>query len=465
MITAAAGLGLRTTSIPAPAGRGGCCGARTNAGYPEWRGAVVLDKAGGGATLGFADGSTGRMPAGSAMMPRRGKGGNAWSAIKPGDVIVVAAQGGGSWALRAPPLVSGGMLAQNPHTGQVLAMQGGWDFRGGAFNRATQALRQPGSSFKPIVYSTALDNGLTPASIIVDGPFCVYQSARLGSKCFRNFSGGYAGPQTMRWGLEQSRNLMTVRTASMVGIEKVVKTAHIMGVGDYPPVLAIALGAGETTVERMVNFFSMLANQGRELKPSIIDYVQDRRGKVIYRADNRPCDGCNAPDWNGGAMPRPPLRTRQLMDPLTAYQMLHMMEGVVQRGTAQTLRSLGRPLFGKTGTTSGPTNVWFVGGSADLVAGVYVGFDRPRPLGGYMQGGTFAAPIFKQFAVQAMKDMPIVPFRAPAGIRMVRVDRRSGKRVYGAWPSRRSQGGGDLGSVQAAERAQARHPARSGERA
>jgi penicillin-binding protein 1A len=275
---------------------------------------------------------------------------------------------------------------------------------------------------------------MTPASIIVDGPFCVYQSASLGNKCFRNFGGGNAGPQTMRWGLEQSRNLMTVRTANQIGMHNVVRRARQMGVGDYRPYLAISLGAGDTTVERMTNAFAVFANQGRALTPTLIDYVQDRRGRVIFRADTRPCESCNAPDWDGRPMPRPPLRTRQIVDPMTAYQIVHMLEGVVQRGTATSLRDLNRPLFGKTGTTSGPTNVWFIGGSADIVAGVYMGFDRPRPMGGYAQGGTLAAPIFRQFARSAFEGMPVVPFRAPAGIRMVRIERGTGQRVFGAWP-------------------------------
>jgi penicillin-binding protein 1A len=276
---------------------------------------------------------------------------------------------------------------------------------------------------------------MTPASIIVDGPFCVFQSARLGQKCFRNFTGGYAGPQTMRWGVEQSRNLMTVRAASQTGMVNVVKTIKTMGIGEYPAVLSIALGAGDTTVLRLTNAYAMLANSGRALKPSLIDYVQDRRGKVIFRADPRPCEGCNAPDWNGKPMPRPPVRGRQILDAMTAYQTLHILEGVVQRGTATRLRDMNRPLFGKTGTTSGPTNVWFVGGSADLVAGVYLGYDQPRSLGGYAQGGNTAAPIWKEFAVKAMADMPVVPFRAPAGIRMMRIDRRSGRRVFSGWPT------------------------------
>jgi penicillin-binding protein 1A len=207
-----------------------------------------------------------------------------------------------------------------------------------------------------------------------------------------------------------------------------------MGVGDYPPFLAISLGAGDTTVSRMVNAFSMFANQGRALTPTLIDYIQDRHGRVIWRADTRPCDGCNAPDWNGRPMPRPPLRTRQVVDPMTAYQMIHILEGVVQRGTATILRDLGRPMFGKTGTTSGPTNVWFIGGSQQIVAGVYMGYDRPRPMGGYAQGGTLAAPIFRQFAREAFVGMPVLPFRIAPGIRMVRIDRHSGQRVFGAWP-------------------------------
>jgi penicillin-binding protein 1A len=401
--------------------------------YGGWRPAVILSKSPASAELGFADNRRGTLAPWGAAAPKRGVGGRAFDFLRAGDVVMVAPAGSG-WALRSIPVVSGGMVAQNPHTGQVLAMMGGFDPHH-AFNRATQALRQPGSSFKPFVYSAALDSGMTPASIIVDGPFCVFQTVQLGTKCFRNFSGGYAGPQTMRWGVEQSRNLMTVRAASQAGMDRVVGLAKRMGVGDYPPYIAYSLGAGETTVLRMVNAYSMLANQGRALKPTLIDFVQDRHGKVLWRADTRPCEGCTAKDWNGGPMPRPHARSAQIMDPMTAYQMVHILEGVVQRGTATVLRDLNRPLFGKTGTNTGPTNVWFVGGSADLVAGVYLGYDKPRPMGGYAQGGTLAAPVFRQFAQVAMKDMPVVPFRAPPGIRMVRIDRRTGKKVFGGWPN------------------------------
>jgi penicillin-binding protein 1A len=408
-------------------------GANVGAGYDNWRAAVVLSVSGSVAELGFEDGSKGTLPSWGATMPKAGVGGRAFDFLRTGDVIVVR-RDGDNWTLKSIPRVSGGMVVENPHTGQVLAMQGGFDYRGSSFNRATQAMRQPGSTFKPFVYASALDNGMTPASIVIDGPFCVFQSARLGQKCFKNFSGANAGQQTMRWGVEQSRNLMTVRVASQIGMDKVTHTADVMGIGKYPPYLAYALGAGETTVSRIVNAYAMFANQGRALTPTLIDYVQDRNGKTIWRADKRPCEGCNMAAWDGKPMPRPHLRQKQVIDAMTAYQMLHIMEGVVERGTATVLRDLGRPLFGKTGTSTGPTNVWFVGGSADMVGGLYMGYDTPKSMGGYAQGGTIAAPIFRQFAQKAMAGMPVVPFQAPAGIRMIRIDRKSGRRVFGAWP-------------------------------
>jgi penicillin-binding protein 1A len=410
--------------------------AALGTGFPDWRKAVVLEKAGGRAQLGFGDGTTGLLYAAAASQPKRGTGGAAFTYLRPGMIVIVKKVGADSYALRSIPEIGGGFVAEEVHTGRVMAMQGGFDVVGSSYNRATQAKRQPGSAFKPIVYVTALENGLTPASILVDAPFCVWQGAGLGNKCFRNFDKGYAGPKTLRWGVEQSRNLMTIRAASQTGMEKVVATASKLGVGDYERYLSIALGAGDTTVLKLTNAYAIIANQGREVKPTLIDYVQNRHGKVIYRSDNRCAvmENCNAPDWNGRAMPRPPLRARQLLDPQAAYQMVHVMEGVVERGTATVLRSLERPLFGKTGTTSGPTNVWFVGGTPDVVAGVYLGYDQPRPMGNAAQGGRLAAPVFKQWAEAALKDMPKTPFIAPSGIRMVRIDRVSGRRVYGTFP-------------------------------
>ena len=411
--------------------------AALGTGFPDWRKAVVLSKSPGEAVIGFSNGSKGVLPASAAQQPKRGGGGSAFSNLKPGMIIIVKQLGPDSYALRSIPEVGGGFVAQEVRTGRILAMQGGFDVVGSSYNRATQAQRQPGSAFKPLVYVTALENGMTPASIIVDAPFCVWQGAGLGNKCFRNFDGKYAGPKTMRWGVEQSRNLMTVRAASQTGMPKVTATAAKLGVGKYENYLSFALGAGDTTVLKLTNAYAVLANQGREVRPSIIDYVQDRRGKVIYRTDNR-CqvmEGCNAPEWDGRAMPRPPLRSRQLLDPQAAYQMVHILEGVIERGTATILRDLDRPLFGKTGTTSGPTNVWFVGGTPDIVAGVYLGYDQPRPMGHAAQGGRVAAPIFKQFAQVAFKDQPKIPFVAPSGIRMVRIDRVTGKRVFGVFPT------------------------------
>jgi len=410
--------------------------AAVGTGFPDWKKAVVLDKSDGEATIGFSNGSRGSLPASGASMPVRGVGGAAFDALKPGMIIIVKEAAPGRYALRSIPEVSGGMLAEEVHTGRILAMQGGFDVIGSSYNRATQALRQPGSAFKPITYVTALENGFTPSSIVVDSPFCVWQGAGLGNKCFVNFDKRYSGPHTMRWGVEQSRNLMAIRVASETGMPKIIDTAKRLGVGDFPNYLSIAIGAGETTVLRLVNAYAILANQGRSVRPSTIDYVEDRTGKVIYRTDNRCAvmGNCNAADWDGKPMPRPPSQTKQLIDPMAAFQMVHIMEGVIQRGTATVLRDLDRPMFGKTGTTSGPTNVWFVGGTPDIVGGVYIGYDHPRSLGGYAQGGRISAPIYKQWAQVAFKDKPKVPFVAPAGIRWARVDRATGKLVYGVFP-------------------------------
>ncbi len=403
--------------------------------YNDWRAAIAIARDGDAWRIGFANGQTGELPRDLAQMPVRGKGGTAFAAIKPGDILAVASEGS-RFALRAVPKVSGGFVVQEPATGRILAMQGGFDSSIQSFNRATQALRQPGSTIKPIVYSAALEHGMTPASIIVDGPFCVYQGARLGQKCFRNFGNSRgAGPHTMRWGIEQSRNLMTVRAAAQTGMTNVVGLMKTMNIGDYQPYLSYALGAGETTVMRMVNAYGVLANQGRWHAPTLVDFVQDRHGKVIWPENWRACDRCNMPDWDGKPMPRPGIRGRQVIDAMTAYQMVHITEGVIQRGTATVLRDLNRPMFGKTGTNSGPTDVWFIGGTPQMVGGLYMGYDTPTSLGGYAQGGTMAAPIFKEFAAKAYDGLEKLPFRAPEGIRMVRIDRGSGRPVFGAWPS------------------------------
>jgi len=390
--------------------------------YLDWRVGLVLDRDGPRATIGFADGVKGPLTG----IP---------DVLKEGDVVA-AAPAGNAWALRVVPEIAGGMLLSEARTGRVLAIQGGFDAGLDSFNRATQAMRQPGSTIKPFVYGTGLDFGMSPSSEVVDGKFCVYQGSKYGQKCFQNFGGGGgSGTHTMRWGLEQSRNLMTVRIANDAGMDHVVQTFEKVGIGKYPPYLSFALGAGETTVQQMVNAYAALANNGLQFTSTLIDYVQDRSGKVIWKADQRRCDKCNMAEWDGKPMPRFDSRGKQVMDPRTAFQVVHMLEGVVTRGTAVTLRDLDLPLFGKTGTTSGPTNVWFVGGNQDIVGGVYLGYDQPRSLGGYAQGGTIAAPIFKQMVQSTKHRWSTRPFVAPSDIHWVKVDRISGKRIFSGSPT------------------------------
>ena len=384
--------------------------------YEDWRIGVVTSRGGGAAKVGFSNGD--EAPIESPP-----------SGLKAGDVVAVT-PGGSGYRIGVVPEVSGGFLAQSVQTGRILAMQGGFDFRLSDFNRATQAQRQPGSTIKPFVYATGLDNGMTPATEVPDQTFCYYQGSDLGEKCFRNFGGESGGLHTMRWGLEQSRNLMTVHIAMESGMEQVNDTFDRMGIGSYEPYPAFALGAGDTTVQKMVNAYASLANHGRLNEPTVIDYVQNRRGEVIWRADNRRCNRCNMSEWDGQPMPRFGLKGEQAMDARTAFQTVHMLEGVVTRGTATRLRDLDLPMFGKTGTTSGPTNAWFVGGTPEIVAGVYVGHDQPRNLGGWVQGGNTAAPIFKEFVQKTRARWSDQPAVAPAGIRMVRIDRKTGKRVF-----------------------------------
>lgn len=405
-------------------------------GVEGWRLALVERAASGGSlSLRFADGSAGAMSEADAARTRDGV--PASRLLKPGDVVPVErrAAGGDRYALRQVPAVSGGFIAQDPRSGQIRAMVGGFDGNRSAFNRATQAFRQPGSSFKPFVYAVALDNGLTPASLVVDGEFCVYQGRLLGRKCFRNFDRRTSGAKTLRDGLEKSRNLMTVRLAHKVGMVKVSDFARRMGIVDeMSPVLAMALGAGETTVERLVNAYSILANGGRALTPTLIDRVQDRNGRVIYRSDVRACPTCQRAEWGGQEMPVPDDPRASLVDARTAYQIVHMLEGVITNGTGTRLKFLDRPLAGKTGTTNNSTDVWFVGMTPELVAGLYLGHDQPTPMGSWVQGGTVAAPVYGEFAKRALAGARKVGFTAPPGVRLVRVDRKTGLLVHQSGP-------------------------------
>lgn len=386
--------------------------------YKDWRVGVVTGRSGSSARIGFSDSSEAALTG----LP---------DALKAGDVIAASPVGNG-WQVRTVPQVQGALVVQSAQSGRVMAMQGGFDYRLSDFNRATQAVRQPGSTIKPFVYAAGLDNGMTPSTQVDNSRFCYYQGANLGEKCIR---GGRAGQFPMRYGLEQSQNIMTVQIGMTAGMPNVVKGIEKLGIGKFAPYPSTALGAGETTLVKMVSGYSALANHGRLNQPTVIDYVQDRRGTVVWRADNRDCRGCRMPKWDGKPMPRIGIKGQQAMDARTAFQVMHMLRGAVSRGTATILNPLNLPIFGKTGTTTGPKDVWFIGGTQQYVAGAYVGFDQPRNMGGYAYGGTISAPIVKSLIEKTRKKWSDLPPVAPNGVRMVRVDRRSGKQVFEGWPT------------------------------
>jgi penicillin-binding protein 1A len=351
--------------------------------------------------------------------------------LATGDVVYVEllSKEKGEYRLHQVPEISGAMVVMDPLTGRVLAMVGGFSYDQSQFNRATQALRQPGSSFKPLVYAAAIDNGYTPSSIVLDAPIEVDTGA--GGAVWRpeNYGGRFYGPSTLRFGLEQSRNVMTVRLAQDIGMPLIAEYAKRFGVyDDLPPYLSYALGAGETTVLRMVTAYSMFDNGGRRVKPTLVDRIQDRYGHTIYRHDERECRGCDGDKWRNQGEPSLVDRREQVIDPMTAYQITSMMEGVVQRGTATVVRDVGKPIAGKTGTTNDEKDVWFIGFSPDIVCGVYMGYDKPRHMG-RSTGGHVAAPIVRDFLKVALVDKPPIPFRVPPGIKLIRVDAKSGMRA------------------------------------
>jgi len=412
---------------------------------PEWRLAVVLDATSDGIVVGLQPpldvsgklsderetARLGKEDMAFAMRQavvdgKRQKPGSPAAIFTPGDVIYVEKKEDGSgYVLRQIPEVSGGLIAMDPHTGRVLAMVGGFSYSESEFNRATQAYRQPGSSFKPIVYAAALDNGYTPASVIMDGPITI----RIGNEVWspKNYDGKPGGPSTLRTGIERSRNLMTVRLANDMGMKLVAEYAERFGVYDkMPPHIAMSLGSGETTVMRMASAYAVMANGGKQIKPSLIDRIQDRYGKTVYKHDERICEGCVADEWSNQPEPELVDNAEQVLDPMTAYQITSMLEGVVQRGTAVTLAELGRPLAGKTGTTNDERDAWFVGFTPNLVVGLYIGYDKPRSLGKGATGGGLAAPVFKDFMSVVLKDQPVVDFQVPEGMKLIPINRKTG---------------------------------------
>jgi penicillin-binding protein 1A len=360
--------------------------------------------------------------------------------LNNGDVIWVApkdaANAAGSWSLMQIPEVGGALVAMDPHTGRVHAVVGGFSFATSQFDRAVQAKRQPGSSFKPLVYAAAIDNGYKPTSIVLDAPIEIDQGPGKEVWQPKNYDGVNSyGPSTLRTGIEKSRNQMTVRLAQDMGMPLIVEYSKRFGVyDDLLPVLAMSLGSGETTLLRMVAAYAELANGGKQVHATLIDRIQDRWGRTIWRHDNRECTGCKADKWQG--QPEPVLADdrKQILDPHTAYQMTSIMEGVVQRGTATVIKKYipNVPVAGKTGTTNEEKDAWFIGYTPDLVVGVFVGYDTPRPMGKGMTGGHVAAPIFGEFMKMALTDKKAVPFRIPPGIKLVRVSLRTGMRAQGS---------------------------------
>ena len=329
--------------------------------------------------------------------------------------------------LRQFPDVNGALIALDPYTGRIFAISGGISFNKSEFNRASQAYRQPGSAFKPFVYLTALEKGFAPNSKILDAPFVIDQGADLGKWSPTNYTNKFYGLSTMRLGLEKSRNLMTIRLAQMIGMESIVDTAKRLNiVEDIDPVLSMALGAGETTLEKLTVAYATLANGGKKITPSLIDRVQNRNGETIQKHDNRLCINCKIKELDISLEPKIVNSQEQVIEPVHAYQVVSMLEGAVLRGTGKKVSVIKKPLAGKTGTTNESNDTWFIGFSPDLVVGVYVGFDTPKSLGPRETGASVASPIFRDLMYLALEDEKGTPFRIPSKARLVKINLETG---------------------------------------
>ena len=392
----------------------------------QWFPAVVLDIADQRLTVGV-EGATG-----TGAVPRsdiKWMKGNFRDNFTVGDVVLVRETGDeNQWSLRQVPEVQGGFVAMDVNTGRVLAMQGGFSYQDSVFNRATQAQRQPGSSFKPFVYAAALDSGYSPATIVVDAPIEIDTPQGLWRP--KNASHKFYGPTPLRTGIERSRNLMTIRLAQEIGMPVVASYAERFGVyEDMGPYLANSLGSEETTLYKMVTAYAMFANGGERIEPTLVDRIQDRTGETIYRHDERDCVDCQVASLDAGAVPRILTNRAQVMDPITAYQLTSMMRGVVERGTAAGKVRLGVPTAGKTGTTNEARDVWFIGFTSNIVAGCYIGYDTPRPLGRGASGGGMCGPVFQQFMKTATEKFGGGRFAVPAGGHFIKIDRFTGARL------------------------------------
>ena len=409
-----------------------------------WFPAVVLEVSGAEARLGIEgqEGEDHVIPANdvtwarkrleNGTLGRRAQGPDDLVAV--GDVVLVraiTADGSGDfvrWSLRQVPEVQGGFMAMDVNTGRVIAMQGGFSYQDSVFNRATQAQRQPGSSFKPFVYAAALDSGYSPATIVVDAPIEINTPQGLWRP--RNSSNQFYGPTPLRTGIEMSRNLMTIRLAQEVGMDTVADYAEKFGVYDnMGRFLANSLGSEETTLFQMVAAYAMFANGGERVQPTLVDRVQDRYGRTIYRHDQRNCVDCLVPGLAPGEAPRIDSNRERVMNAITAYQLTSMMTGVVERGTAARTVGLDVPVAGKTGTTNDSKDVWFVGFTSNIVAGCYIGYDQPRPLGRGASGGGMCGPVFQEFMTKATAKYGGGPFAIPPGGHFIKIDRFTGARL------------------------------------
>jgi penicillin-binding protein 1A len=425
----------RLKAMPLPAG----------AGEMNWQLAVVLGTSSVGADIGLSDGSRGQIPFDDMKWARKPLQeatvgpvpAQTNDVVKAGDVVLVqplAQQGlrngkttAAAYSLRQIPAVSGAFVAMDPHTGRVLALEGGFSYEMSQFDRATQAMRQTGSAIKPFVYLAALDHGFTPSTIVLDAPLVLDQGPGLPKWNPANYERKFYGPVPLLIGLEESLNLVTARVGATIGLDAVGDVVEKFGIMDHMPrEYSFVIGAGETTPLKLATAYAMLVNGGKKITPSFIDRVQDRDGVTIFRADTRACDGCDNIAWNGQAPPDLPDNRAQIDDPRSVYQVVSMMEGVIQRGTGRSVSVIGKPLAGKTGTTNDSNDTWFMGFSPDLVAGVFVGFDQPHTLGRRETGASVAAPAFRDFMQAALADQPATPFRIPPGIEIVRINPRTG---------------------------------------
>ncbi len=427
-------------------------------GNGSWEAALVTKLSANSAELLLTDGATIKLPADEIKWAQTYKPEGAKAGLQVGHVILAELKRQeqkpaeeaetedaiiepvmvpvGNATLRQVPEVDGALIAIDPHTGRVLAMQGGYSFFKSSFNRVTQAKRQPGSSFKPFVYAAALEKGYTPSSRMLDAPFVSYDVSTKKYWAPKNYTAGQSyGMVTLRVALEKSLNQVTARVAQEIGMESVSDLSVRVGVYEkLPPYAAMSLGAGDTELMNLVRGYAAFVNGGKKVTPTLLDRVQDRYGRTLYRNDQRACDGCQADDWNGEEPPTLVDARDQVLDPIVAYQVTHMMEGVVERGTGRRALRVGKPVAGKTGTTDDYRDAIFVGFSPDLVVGVRIGFDDNRSLGEGEAGGSLATPIFTEFMEKALELQPAIPFRIPPGVRLVKVNATTGAPSPGGGP-------------------------------